>query len=135
MSNPPEEFLCPITCSIMRDPVVCSDGQTYDSLAIRKWLKQVSTSPVTGSRAKRVLYPNRNLKSLIESWKVENNFVDAPEPVAVAETKKKRRKRTRRSIEHYDDDNDCNPVGCIGVTIIILCLLWSFYLGTPFRCP
>lgn len=44
----PEEFLCPITQDIMRDPVTCSDGFTYDSNAIAEWFMSGKfTSPMT----------------------------------------------------------------------------------------
>ena len=39
----PQEFICPITRSIMDDPVICSDGYTYERSAILQ-LKN-STSP------------------------------------------------------------------------------------------
>jgi hypothetical protein len=31
----PEEFLCPITCDIMRQPVRCGDGFVYEEAAIK----------------------------------------------------------------------------------------------------
>ena len=31
---PVSSFLCPITTRIMRDPVVCEDGHSYDRAAI-----------------------------------------------------------------------------------------------------
>ncbi len=31
----PEEFLCPITCDIMRQPVRCVDGFVYEEAAIK----------------------------------------------------------------------------------------------------
>ena len=43
-----EYFLCPITMSTMSDPVVTSDGQTYERTAIEDWLKTHDTSPLTG---------------------------------------------------------------------------------------
>ena len=33
---PPEEFLCPITMERMRDPVVASDGNSYERGAIQQ---------------------------------------------------------------------------------------------------
>ena len=41
-------FSCPITLSKMSDPVVTSDGQTYERTAIEDWLKTHDTSPLTG---------------------------------------------------------------------------------------
>jgi hypothetical protein len=45
--NPPDEFLCPITQEIMFDPVVASDGRTYERIAIQTWLSTKNTSPMT----------------------------------------------------------------------------------------
>lgn len=44
----PDEFLCPITQDIMRDPVTCSDGFTYERNAIAEWFMAGKfTSPMT----------------------------------------------------------------------------------------
>ena len=44
----PNEFLCPITCDIMSDPVKCSDGFIYEKTAIKEWLMtRRNTSPMT----------------------------------------------------------------------------------------
>ncbi|XP_060523216.1 WD repeat, SAM and U-box domain-containing protein 1-like isoform X2 [Cylas formicarius] len=44
----PDEFLCPITHEIMREPVVCSDGFTYEKKAIAEWFMSGKfTSPMT----------------------------------------------------------------------------------------
>ena len=47
MTEIPKEFLCPITLCIMRDPVIMSDGQTYERKAIEKALEQSTLSPIT----------------------------------------------------------------------------------------
>ncbi|KAK9830346.1 hypothetical protein WJX72_011173 [[Myrmecia] bisecta] len=40
-------FSCPITQVVMRDPVLCSDGHTYERSAITAWLRLRDTSPMT----------------------------------------------------------------------------------------
>jgi hypothetical protein len=45
--NPPNELVCPITQEIMFDPVVASDGRTYERDAIYTWLSTKNTSPMT----------------------------------------------------------------------------------------
>ena len=37
---------CPISHVLMKDPVLASDGYTYDRPAITQWLVTKSTSPV-----------------------------------------------------------------------------------------
>jgi hypothetical protein len=37
---------CPISGSVMKDPVLAPDGYTYDRVSISEWLNTKSTSPV-----------------------------------------------------------------------------------------
>ena len=63
----PEEFICPITQVIMVDPVLASDGRTYERSAITEWLRTHSTSPITReTMLAKSLTPNYALKSMIE---------------------------------------------------------------------
>ena len=34
MDNIPDELVCPITLEIMKEPVLCEDGYTYERFAI-----------------------------------------------------------------------------------------------------
>jgi hypothetical protein len=43
----PESYICPIGFEIMRDPVICADGITYDRKNISQWLAANSVSPKT----------------------------------------------------------------------------------------
>jgi hypothetical protein len=43
----PEEYICPISYEIMTDPVVASDGQTYQRGALLQWLQVRQISPLT----------------------------------------------------------------------------------------
>ena len=45
----PNEYLCPITMDIMRDPVIAMDGHTYDRKAISSWLTKSQKSPKTNT--------------------------------------------------------------------------------------
>eukprot|EP00877_Chromochloris_zofingiensis_P005642 jgi/Chrzof1/15079/Cz09g26130.t1 len=68
--DPPEHFCCPITLQIMNDPVITSDGSTYERPAIIEWLQTHDTSPLTGVTLDRnVLIPNRALKEAIAACK------------------------------------------------------------------
>ena len=44
----PIDFLCPISQTIMIDPVRTSDNKIYDKRCIQKWFKYKHTSPLTG---------------------------------------------------------------------------------------
>ena len=60
----PDHFICPITLEIMDDPVICSDGITYNRDNIERWLETNSTSPKTNQVLKdKILIPNYALKS------------------------------------------------------------------------
>lgn len=38
---------CPITCEVMKDPVIAGDGHTYERAAIEQWLSTHRESPLT----------------------------------------------------------------------------------------
>ena len=61
-----DEFLCPITYELLREPVVALDGHTYEKSAIEKWLKSHHTSPRSGEIMEDSILPNTNLKKLIQ---------------------------------------------------------------------
>ena len=63
-----DEFLCPITYDLLREPMVASDGHTYEKMAIEKWLKSDSPkSPLSGEvLVDKELVENRTLKKLIQ---------------------------------------------------------------------
>ncbi|KAM4024769.1 WD repeat, SAM and U-box domain-containing protein 1 [Anomaloglossus baeobatrachus] len=68
-SNIPEEFLCPITCEIMKEPVIASDGYSYERNAIESWISTKRTSPMTNLPLENLLLtPNRTLKMALNRW-------------------------------------------------------------------
>ncbi|XVF63534.1 hypothetical protein PTKIN_Ptkin09bG0094400 [Pterospermum kingtungense] len=72
----PNEFLCPITLQIMRDPVIVANGQTFERESIQKWFDSGHcTCPKTRETlAHLTLAPNYALKNLITQWCEKNNF-------------------------------------------------------------
>eukprot|EP00607_Mallomonas_marina_P010555 CAMPEP_0182420312 /NCGR_PEP_ID=MMETSP1167-20130531/5037_1 /TAXON_ID=2988 /ORGANISM="Mallomonas Sp, Strain CCMP3275" /LENGTH=407 /DNA_ID=CAMNT_0024596129 /DNA_START=113 /DNA_END=1336 /DNA_ORIENTATION=+ len=65
----PDVFFCPITTELMRDPMVCTDGHTYERHAIESWLSTRNTSPMTNIPLKNTdLVPNHALKSVIMNY-------------------------------------------------------------------
>lgn len=68
-ANVPDGFLCPITRVIMKDPVACSDGHSYERACIAQWLTTKSTSPMTGVKLRtETLTPNIALRKAIDEW-------------------------------------------------------------------
>ena len=73
------DLLCPITLEVMRDPVIASDGHSYERAAIERWLAGHRTSPLTGRALPHGdLIPNHRLRSLIEG--VERQPAPNPAP-------------------------------------------------------
>ena len=65
-----DALCCPITLDIMEDPVVASDGHTYERAAITEWIQNRGTSPVTQqSLSIRALVPNLAMKHQIEMYR------------------------------------------------------------------
>jgi len=53
----------------MQDPVIASDGYSYEREAIIEWLKTHQTSPMTGIvLLSKEITPNFNLKSQIKEY-------------------------------------------------------------------
>ena len=66
----PNEFYCPITTELMIDPVMASDGFSYEREAIESWLRLKQISPMTNEQLKnKELLPNRQLKKLIDDYR------------------------------------------------------------------
>ncbi|KAF7070871.1 hypothetical protein CFC21_076312 [Triticum aestivum] len=75
----PDEFRCPISLELMKDPVIVATGQTYERSCIEKWLASGHhTCPTTQQRmANTTLTANYVLRSLISQW-CETNGIEAP---------------------------------------------------------
>ena len=66
----PNEFYCPITGDLMKDPVSEPDGHTYERDAIMTWLSKSKTSPLTRKALDmREMKDNVSMKKSIESIK------------------------------------------------------------------
>ena len=60
-------FICSITGEVFKDPVVTSDGHSYERADIEGWLRRSQTSPLTNLRlASKQLLPHHALKRAIE---------------------------------------------------------------------
>ena len=69
----PNEFKCPLTLEVMKDPVVASDGFTYERNAIervlmRNQMRALARSPMTQMDLEPVLFPNRALLNRIREF-------------------------------------------------------------------
>ncbi|XVF85336.1 hypothetical protein PTKIN_Ptkin17bG0109600 [Pterospermum kingtungense] len=72
----PDDFLCPISLELMRDPVIVATGQTYERSYIQRWIDCGNvTCPKTQQKLENLtLTPNYVLRSLINQWCAEHNI-------------------------------------------------------------
>ncbi|XP_074470625.1 WD repeat, SAM and U-box domain-containing protein 1-like isoform X2 [Sebastes fasciatus] len=73
-SGIPDEFLCPITRELMREPVIAADGYSYERDAINSWINTKNrSSPMTNlPLLTTLLTPNHTLKMAIGRWKTSH---------------------------------------------------------------
>ena len=67
----PDEYKCPISLCIMKEPVICSDGHTYDKESVVSLFatKNVVSSPKTRvTLDKNIMIPNYNLRKVIDEF-------------------------------------------------------------------
>ena len=72
-AEPAEALLCPLTLSVMTDPVVIADGRTYERAAIKRHLADHNTSPLTN-------LPLEN-KMILVNWFARNMIEQAGHPL------------------------------------------------------
>ncbi|KAG6542127.1 hypothetical protein Mapa_016479 [Marchantia paleacea] len=75
----PDDFRCPISLELMKDPVILATGQTYERACIQKWLDDGHRScPTTRVPLPHYsLTPNYVLRSLIAQW-CETHGLEVP---------------------------------------------------------
>jgi hypothetical protein len=59
----------------MDDPVVLTDGFSYERAAIVEWMKSKTISPMTGMPVVGSIVPNTVLRVMINDWKQLNGVV------------------------------------------------------------
>ena len=80
--QPPKEFTCPLSGSLMADPVVVSSGQTFERNCIQT-CKSLGFKPVLSDGSKpdfTTVIPNLALKSTILNW-CNTHLTDQPKPI------------------------------------------------------
>ena len=77
----PSEYVCPISMGIMYEPVIATDGHSYEQAAIEEWIEtrlrkgQLITSPFTNQPMARTLIPNLALRNLIRAFCAEQSLL------------------------------------------------------------
>ncbi|KAL3649277.1 hypothetical protein CASFOL_005680 [Castilleja foliolosa] len=77
----PEEFKCPLSKELMRDPVIIASGQTFDRPFIQKWLDSGNrTCPQTQQvLTHTILTPNHLIRKMTSQW-CKNHGIKLPVP-------------------------------------------------------
>ena len=84
-SEYPDSWNCPISMTLMRDPVIGPDGVTYERRAIEDWLKTSNRSPVTREvMPSTSLIPNRALKDTIWEALGGTGLLDSSVPLSTS---------------------------------------------------
>lgn len=65
----PHEFMCALSLHIMRDPVCCADGYTYERAHIEHHIRTKNTSPRTMlPLSHQQVFPSVTMRQLMEHW-------------------------------------------------------------------
>ncbi|KAM5570561.1 U-box domain-containing protein 38 [Rosa sericea] len=87
--QPPKEFLCPISGSLMSDPVIVASGQTFERLSVQV-CREFGYAPELpdGTRPDfSNLIPNMAIKTTILNW-CDHHHADRPQPPDLASVEK-----------------------------------------------
>jgi len=107
MNEIPDEFICPITLCIMKDPVIMPDGQTYEREAIANHLKASPLSPITRKPLNmKDATPNYALKNMIEKFLNGGKIPEKEEEMAQEINKNQKTKIKLFKAEVIDDPKD-----------------------------
>ncbi|KAH8045457.1 ubiquitin-protein transferase [Aureococcus anophagefferens] len=83
---------CPISMDVMREPVVCACGNTFERSFIAAWLTTNDTSPVTGEVVPhKMLVPNHSMRSDIQEWHDECKRAGGAPPSPTRAAQQRRR--------------------------------------------
>lgn len=70
----PNGYYCSITFSLMSNPVIHCEGNTYEWKVIKDWINENRTSLITQTRMQiNQLYPNNAIKTLLNEKKIKND--------------------------------------------------------------
>jgi hypothetical protein len=62
-----KNLTCSLTHKIFVDPVIATDGQTYERAAILEWINLYDCSPTTGAKMDKTFRDNTEIKNIIQS--------------------------------------------------------------------
>lgn len=91
----PNEYFCPITLEIMKNPVIAMDGHSYEKNAIERWLQNNNRSPKTNAILEdKTLVPNHTLRGVIEESMARGILCETKVPATTHVRRETYRNRT-----------------------------------------
>ena len=107
----PKHLQCPITLSLMRNPVTASDGQTYEKEAIEKWMKKNNNSSPFTRKPITSINPNFAIKNLCEQFIFSNETLLTKELMETEEKIKNKKEKLKklRKLKEEEELKRMNP--------------------------
>ncbi|XP_059642191.1 U-box domain-containing protein 40-like [Cornus florida] len=105
--QPPNEFICPISGSLMADPVIISSGQTFELNCVQA-CKALGFKPILSDGSTpdfSNLIPNLALKSIILNW-CDTFLLNPPKPIDLQSAEKLARKLMASQQTTHNEEND-----------------------------
>jgi ligand-binding SRPBCC domain-containing protein len=70
----PEDFICPLTLEVMKEPVMTRLGHNFELSALLQWLERHDECPLTRNPLTlKDIIVNRALQERIEFWRKQHN--------------------------------------------------------------
>tara|TARA_R110002050_G_scaffold270335_1_gene413369 strand:- start:387 stop:911 length:525 start_codon:yes stop_codon:yes gene_type:complete len=99
-----QHLVCPITQKLFVDPVVLSDGYTYEREAVVLYLEEHNTSPVTGQLLRTfAVIPNRVVLELLQALHKTGSFQNA---IARQEAREAEKKEAEHKNEEKEEEKE-----------------------------
>ena len=106
----PTHLQCPITLSLMRNPVTASDGQTYEKEAIEKWMEgHDNSSPFTREPITSI-NPNFAIKNLCEQFMLSNETLLTKELMEMEEKIKNKKEKIKKLREKREEEQKLRKI-------------------------
>ena len=109
----PNHLLCPISNSLMVDPVIALDGYTYERVTIQRWMSRSLVSPMTGKPLSskeirsNIVIRNQTRRLFSSSSSSSSSSLQATNTTTTTtKTSRRNRRSIRRSKRKRDDKDD-----------------------------
>jgi len=63
------ELCCPVSLCLFTDPVIASDGHTYESISLKAIIRTGQPSPMTRERLEKIYFPAKDLKCRVIAYR------------------------------------------------------------------